>query len=141
MFKLNRYRTWINEKGYRILYKKYFGKISFCHYIWNLYNPRNKIVKNDNCLIHHKDGNKLNDDINNLEKLTYSKHMKIHKLGNKYNLRRFPSIETRRKLSKAKSEKSHPMYGKIGKLSPNYGSKRSLKNKRENERSLENKKK
>lgn len=52
------------------------GKNAHVHRLeWEKYNG--EIQKN--CVIHHKDGNKLNWDINNLELLTRSEHIKEHK--------------------------------------------------------------
>ena len=46
--------------------------------IWEFYNKN--IVKKG-YIVHHKDGNTLNNDINNLQCLSYSQHAKLHKFG------------------------------------------------------------
>lgn len=46
-------------------------------------------------VVHHKDGDKSNNDIENLELMSLSEHSRQHQLGN------MPSEETRRKLSEA----------------------------------------
>lgn len=70
--------------------------------IFLFYNP-NLIIKSDEC-IHHKDHNKLNNDISNLKKLTISEHQRYHMLN--------ISDSTRKKISTAVSGENHPMYGK-----------------------------
>lgn len=44
--------------------------------LWNLHYPSNPVQRGE--LIHHKDGNSMNDIIDNYEKLTKSKHMTLH---------------------------------------------------------------
>ena len=46
-------------------------------------------------VVHHKDGDKANNDIENLELTTLSEHTRRHQLGN------IPSEETRQKISEA----------------------------------------
>ena len=54
--------------------------------------------------IHHKDLNKMNNSLDNLEYLTPSQHSKIH--GENY------SDERRKKISERKKGKNNPMYGR-----------------------------
>ena len=56
--------------------KKYRGKYCYEHHLvyWQHYH----IVPNDDEIIHHKDGNKHNNDINNLELMSRSKHSTNH---------------------------------------------------------------
>lgn len=56
--------------------------------------------------IHHKDGNKSNNCILNLEAMLGSTHSKLHNLG------KTVSEETRKKISKAHKGKNNPFYGK-----------------------------
>ncbi len=62
--------------------KRNFIKVSepnewvlFSRYVWE--NKNGKI--RENMLIHHKDGNKLNDSIDNLELVSKSEHISIHR--------------------------------------------------------------
>lgn len=64
--------------------------------------------------IHHKDENKLNNSIDNLEFLSKSEHTKLHKTGKKH------SEETKIKMSESKTGKC------IGINNPFYGKKHSL---------------
>lgn len=48
--------------------------------------------------IHHKDENKLNNKLNNLEFKTHSEHLRLHRVGKKFHL----SEEAKKKMSEAK---------------------------------------
>lgn len=73
-------------------------------YIMEQYLGR-KLKRNE--VVHHKDGNKLNNDINNLELMTLSEHSRMHQVGKKhsedtkekYRKQRLGSIAPNRKLS------------------------------------------
>lgn len=67
-------------------------KIDEHRYIMEQYLGR-KLTRNE--VVHHKDGNKANNDIENLELTTLSEHTRQHQLG------KIPSEETRQKLSEA----------------------------------------
>lgn len=56
--------------------KKYRDKYCYEHHLvyWQHYG----IIPNENEVIHHKDGNKYNNNINNLELLTTNNHNKYH---------------------------------------------------------------
>jgi hypothetical protein len=69
------------------------------HVVWNLHNPDNPWKKG--YVIHHKDGNSLNDDINNLELMQQGEHTRLHQVGNKNCVGRKASNETKEKLSKS----------------------------------------
>jgi len=51
----------------------------FSHLVWNLYNPKNPKIKNDNYHIHHKDTDVSNNHISNLEKIKNGEHSKLHR--------------------------------------------------------------
>jgi hypothetical protein len=53
---------------HRLVYESVYGKI-----------PRG-------CHIHHVDGNRLNNEISNLQLLTIAEHMRLEKIGNDYRL-------------------------------------------------------
>lgn len=49
------------------------------HIIWNRHNPNNKIGKGRyKDVIHHKDENRDNNDIDNLQKMTFGEHASLH---------------------------------------------------------------
>jgi hypothetical protein len=77
--------------------KIYCGRVyingkKLSHIIWNKHNPDN--LMRSGYVIHHKDKNKLNDDISNLELMLNGEHTKIHWTGKKH------SEETKKKISK-----------------------------------------
>jgi len=85
------------RKGRR-LYGK--GKKPFSQLIWNIYHQENPIAKGDGYVIHHKNLDKLCDEIWNLQKLTKSEHVTLHNIGNKYSLGRTLSEEHKKRISK-----------------------------------------
>jgi hypothetical protein len=54
---------------------------TFSYFVWNLHNPDDIIIQKTKFQIHHKDKNSLNDNIDNLEKMTASKHSFLHSKG------------------------------------------------------------
>lgn len=69
-------RSSINQ-GYRKL--RYKGQvIKYCYLVWNYHNRKDTITVKDGYVIHHKDGDSLNDKITNLVKMTHSDHSKLH---------------------------------------------------------------
>jgi hypothetical protein len=103
--------------------------ILFYHFVWNLYNINDPIIKGDGYVIHHKDGNELNDYINNLQKMKHGDHSILHNIGNKYWLGKKHTEESKNLISKTKIKNGdskgskNPMYGKrfYGKDNPNFG--------------------
>ena len=65
-----------SDKGYRIIYKNH-KKYYEHRYIWE---QNYGTIPNGN-IIHHKDGNKLNNDIENLECMTIGEHNSLRKKG------------------------------------------------------------
>ena len=51
------------------------------HKVWNKHNPDNIIVKYDGNVVHHKDGDSMNNDVSNLEKMTKGEHNTLHHKG------------------------------------------------------------
>jgi len=47
-------------------------------YCWNMHHPDNKVTPKKTNLIHHKNENKLDNRIQNLEKVTIKKHNRDH---------------------------------------------------------------
>ena len=60
----------------------------------------------DGVVIHHEDGNPLNNEIWNLVPMTRAEHNVIHSKGRK------ASLKTRALMSIQRQKENHPMYGK-----------------------------
>lgn len=109
---------------------KYYANVMLAKAIWNIYNSNNKSVYNDGSIVHHKDEDKLNDDIDNLQKMTRKEHATLHSKGDKNAMYGKNITEEHRKnLSLAKTGNKNHMYGKFGKDSPGYGLKRTQETK------------
>ena len=54
-------------------------------------------------VIHHEDGNKLNNNIWNLVPMSKAEHRRVHNIGNTYNLGNIRSIKTKIKTSKSQN--------------------------------------
>ena len=109
---------WTLEKsGYMCANLNVNGKFIFTRlhrYVWEKYNGPIP----DDKEIHHKDENKLNNNIDNLELLTESKHLSLHTSGEKHHFYgRHHSQETIKKISETKKrryangEVIHPSLG------------------------------
>lgn len=58
------------------------GYIQRYQYVWNTAHPEDPVRPGE--VIHHKDEDKQNDDLSNLEKITQSEHARQHGLGRKH---------------------------------------------------------
>lgn len=79
------------HKGYEIFRKQAVHKIMM--YTFKGFRDGHKWH------IHHLDGNKLNNKLDNLVYLTKSEHHILHNIGNQYCLGKHQTIEHRKKLS------------------------------------------
>ena len=71
-----------------------------------IYEDCHKVTLLDGVHVHHKDGNKTNNDISNLEAVTIAEHNKIHKTGeNNYFYSKHLTDEHKMKISKANKGK------------------------------------
>ena len=93
----------INKMGYYVISStgKYHNKL--LHRL--LYEDANNLTLLSTTIVHHKDGNKLNNSLDNLELMTKSEHNRIHH-KNKKN-----SVETIHKMRISKLGKNNPNYG------------------------------
>lgn len=65
--------------GYRYVKGIGISKYNREHmFVYNLYNPDDPFIPNSGYVIHHKDGNSLNNDPNNLVKILKEEHDRIH---------------------------------------------------------------
>ncbi len=67
----------IGKRGYKIIYIPGRGSMYYHHYIFCKHNNIDKIPKG--YCIHHKDGNRLNNDLDNLQFMTIKHHDKLPK--------------------------------------------------------------
>lgn len=64
-------------------------------------------------VVHHIDGNKLNNRIDNLELMSHEEHLSLHKSGeNNPMFGKKLSEEHKQKISEALKGENHPMFGK-----------------------------
>lgn len=115
-------RSTISDDG---KYKRRIYNNNFTSWvIWNLYNPDKKIKHGDGTVIHHKDGDTLNDNKDNLDRLLFSDHSSLHR-------RNVPLTQQCKNLKSISMKKFHkenpdynknnPWFGKKGKDSAHYG--------------------
>jgi len=69
----------VRINGYNSLYAGPYKRIYEHHLVWIKTNQLHRIP--DGCMIHHLDGNKLNNNLRNLQLMTRDFHMKIHNLN------------------------------------------------------------
>jgi hypothetical protein len=79
--------------------RRHYKRKPFAYFIWNLYHPNDPVKKGD--VIHHKNEDILDDDIDNLEKMKFGRHSSLHHKN------KIVSIKTRKKMSKAVTGKKH----------------------------------
>lgn len=77
----------------------------YSHLVWNTYNPNDRITKNSGYIVHHINEDKLDDRIENLQKMLNGDHTRLHWTGKKH------SEKSRKLQSTAKSGKNHYSYG------------------------------
>ncbi len=70
---------------HRLIYEEHYGEI-----------PKGYFV-------HHKNGNKLDNRIENLEAISHAEHTRLHSYGNKYWLGRKHTEEAKEKIRKART--------------------------------------
>lgn len=88
----------INHNGYIVITS--MGTRNFLHrIIWEKHNGEIP----EGYQIHHIDGNKLNNDISNLQMLSAEEHTKLHMLKDNPNKGKTRSLETKMKLSKQRN--------------------------------------
>ena len=95
--------AWVNNMGYYVIVSSGENYNKLLHRL--IYEKFHKITLLSSAIIHHIDGNKLNNSIENLEMISKSEHNKIHH-KNKVNSR-----ETINKMRKSKTGKNNPMFG------------------------------
>ncbi len=96
----------LNKKGYLYLTKKTPLKSRLVHVrVWE--EHYNKPLP-DKCVIHHMNGNKTDNRIQNLQCCTRSNHVKFHAKQTTFT----HTEEWKEKASQYRKGKNNPMYGK-----------------------------
>jgi DNA gyrase subunit B len=102
--KLSKIEHRITIEGYEMILNPKNSKWIFTHLLADNYNLRNNIYKiEDGEVRHHIDFNKLNNNPNNLIRLSKPEHLKIHNLHLDKTLHRKDVIEKCRELKKTES--------------------------------------
>jgi len=70
----------LNLKDYKMIYQPFQDKWNFIHRLSDKWNLKNKVYKkNAGKIRHHKDFNKLNNNPNNISRIKWKDHWKLHK--------------------------------------------------------------
>jgi len=83
--------------------RRYYGREKWYRVLWNMLYQEQLCEGYD---IHHKDFDELNDNLDNLQRLTRSEHTRLHNIGKTH------SEFTKKRLSISKIGKNNPMFGK-----------------------------
>ena len=113
--------SYISAKGYRVLLIDGVLKRN-SHYVWYQNTGHWPIYANDE-VIHHINLIRLDDRFENLQLMTISEHMCLHRTGSPHteetrakisagNIGKIRTEETRAKMSLAKTGENNPMFGK-----------------------------
>ena len=78
----NKGKGWINSQGYREFIRD-GKKVKLHRYLWCVYNSFPYIPKG--CVVHHTDGDRLNNSKENLVLLQHGYHTNLHRKINKIN--------------------------------------------------------
>ena len=107
----------IDDRGYyRIVSRKEGNRNKRLHrLIWEAYNGELP----EDMVIHHIDGNKTNNDINNLEVLSKSDHSVLHNKDNNGRKGKPLSEETKKKLSDANKRENNPAWKDYARITKN----------------------
>ncbi len=95
-----------NKEGYYV--RTVDDKVIRLH-VYTYEKAHNIKVPKSHC-IHHRDGNKENNDISNLQMMSNSEHKTVHNIDNTYGTGKHPmygkkhSLETRKKMSESRKK-------------------------------------
>lgn len=81
--------------------RRFYGQEKWCRILWDLLHPESPCAGFD---IHHRDNDTLNDNPDNLQRLTHKEHAKLHGLT--------MLEETKNKISISMTGENNPNYGK-----------------------------
>ncbi|MDP2673275.1 MAG: intein-containing DNA gyrase subunit B, partial [Nanoarchaeota archaeon] len=98
----------ITIKGYEMVFDLKESKWIFTHLLSDKYNLKNKVyLKTEKTHRHHKDFNKLNNNPNNICRLTKKEHMELHAFYFEKNLKRPDVLEKLKKIRQTKEFKDN----------------------------------
>lgn len=92
----------INQLGYVVIHNGKYNR-KYLHRL--IYEESHRVTLLPSAIIHHKDGNRLNNSIDNLEMVSKEKHNKIHHKC------KINSDETIDKMRKSKMGRNNPNFG------------------------------
>jgi len=90
-------KTYVKDYGEGA--RRYYKSKRWARVIWDIMHPESPCKDFD---IHHKDSDKTNDNIDNLQRLTRAEHNKLHMTGNKYWLGKKHTDSSKKKISLSK---------------------------------------
>jgi len=98
-----------NSNGYKWVYTggKNYAEQPLHNLVWNAHHPKDKVKGSSPNLIHHKDGNKMNNAPSNLEKVKKKEHDRNHLTKRRKEMPKKFSKETSSKGGK-NAIKKHP---------------------------------
>lgn len=95
----------VSKRGYLMIYVPGRGNVKYHHYIWE--QKYGKLPKGMH--LHHIDGNRLNNKIENLQLLTPSEHCKLHfKHTQQYLKKNWNRAKTAKRNSKGRFKPNNP---------------------------------
>lgn len=101
-------KTFVGKEGYLHISESYgrYPALTYCHRI--IFEEYHKLTILPKVHVHHKDGNKLNNSIDNLELLSARDHLRMHKCGENNSF----YGKKRPEHSKKMKGENNPFYGK-----------------------------
>ena len=94
----------LNNDGYYVIVNNGENHMKYLHRL--IYEKTHKLTLLSSAIIHHEDGNRSNNSIENLKMMSRAEHNSIHHKD------KINSPETIKKMSQSKMMENNPMFGK-----------------------------